>query len=171
MEKKCNCCGVVKSLEDFTMRHTPYGLRPRTFCRPCFNKRITESPNYKARVKRQVKKRNAQDKEERKGIRPANAITEDARKQDRIKKRDFSLDRAFVRDIIEKPCFYCEDTTTRMTVDRIDNKIGHTKENVVQSCIRCNLTRGNMPFDAWLVVCKGMKEALAQGLFGDWQGR
>jgi len=58
-----------------------------------------------------------------------------------------------------------------MTLDRIDNDKGHTQDNVVPACIRCNYARRSMPYEAWLVVAKGMREAREQGLFGDWTGR
>jgi hypothetical protein len=58
-----------------------------------------------------------------------------------------------------------------MTLDRIDNDKGHTEDNVVPACIRCNYTRRSMPYEAWLVVAKGMREARERGLFGEWTGR
>jgi len=56
-----------------------------------------------------------------------------------------------------------------MTLDRKDNDVGHVKDNVVPACVRCNYTRGDMPFDAWLVVAAGMRQAREKGLFGDWR--
>jgi hypothetical protein len=55
-----------------------------------------------------------------------------------------------------------------MTIDRIDNEIGHTLSNVVPACIRCNYVRRDMPHEAWLCLVEGMREAVFRGLFGSW---
>lgn len=43
--------------------------------------------------------------------------------------------------IIKEPCFYCDDVIDKRLVDRIDNNVGHTLNNVVSSCYPCNATR------------------------------
>lgn len=58
-----------------------------------------------------------------------------------------------------------------MTLDRIDNDKGHTQDNVVPACIRCNYVRKNMPYEAWIVVAEGMRKAREAGLFEGWSGR
>lgn len=58
-----------------------------------------------------------------------------------------------------------------MTLDRIDNKIGHMMDNVNTSCSRCNYIRKDMPYDAWLFVVKSVREAAELGLFGNWEGQ
>jgi hypothetical protein len=51
----------------------------------------------------------------------------------------------------EMKCYYCQTQLrilymlvrepTQWTLDRIDNKLGHNKTNVVISCLKCNLKR------------------------------
>jgi hypothetical protein len=55
-----------------------------------------------------------------------------------------------------------------MTLDRIDNTIGHVKTNVKPACIRCNLLRRNMPYAAWLMLVPAVKKARKFGLFDGW---
>ena len=53
-------------------------------------------------------------------------------------------------------CYYCKKQTsifyenvkdqTQWTLDRLDNKYGHNKGNVVISCLSCNLKRKTMHF-------------------------
>jgi hypothetical protein len=100
----------------------------------------------------------------------AAAILEDARREDRKRGRDNDLDIHFVRDAISMACAYCGETSLRMTLDRIDNALGHLKANVVGACERCNIVRRDMPAAAWAVVAAGMKEARLRGLFGTWTG-
>jgi hypothetical protein len=49
----------------------------------------------------------------------------------------------------EMKCLYCKQemcSTTKMqwTLDRINNLMGHNKDNVVISCLACNLKRRNI---------------------------
>ena len=78
--------------------------------------------------------------------------------QDKIKKRTISENFIKNKDIIhmlkncELTCHYCrqpvfiiyknQEEMGQWTLDRIDNSIAHTKENVVISCLKCNLKKG-----------------------------
>lgn len=44
---------------------------------------------------------------------------------------------------MDTSCIYCGHTDGRGGADRIDNKKGHTKDNVVPACGLCNITRMN----------------------------
>lgn len=48
----------------------------------------------------------------------------------------------FIDNILDKSCVYC-GSDKKIGADRIDNNIGHTKENIVPCCYRCNVVRGN----------------------------
>ena len=85
--------------------------------------------------------------------------------QDRHKKMDGSLVLS-VQDIASKLvnsnllCHYCSETSTvfyenvrdpkQWTLDRLDNSIGHIKENVVICCLSCNLRRKTMNEERYL---------------------
>jgi len=58
-----------------------------------------------------------------------------------------------------------------MTLDRIDNLKGHSFDNVVPACIRCNYARRNMSYEAWLCLTEGMRRARELDLFKGWTGR
>ena len=45
-----------------------------------------------------------------------------------------------MENITTKPCVYC-GAVDKVGCDRIDNSKGHTKDNVVPCCKRCNLIR------------------------------
>jgi hypothetical protein len=57
-------------------------------------------------------------------------------------------------------CFYCKQKTNilyeyvrepkQWTLERIDNSIGHTAENVVIACLSCNLRRRTMYYERFL---------------------
>ena len=86
------------------------------------------------------------------------------------KKRNFENDltKDFIKEQIAKGCQYCGDKKLRMGLDRIDNSKGHTQDNVVPACIRCNYFRRDMPYEAWLEFTPTMKRVRKKGLFGDW---
>lgn len=64
--------------------------------------------------------------------------------RDKKKSLKFDLDREWLREfIIDKPCIYCGDLDN-VGCDRVDNKLGHTKDNVVPACYICNTVRNNL---------------------------
>jgi hypothetical protein len=95
----------------------------------------------------------------------------DSRKSDKKRGRANDLTLEFCEGALRQPCSYCGGSAIRMTLDRVDNSIGHVQSNVVPACIRCNYVRGAMPYQAWLCLVEGVRVAMNQGLFGDWTGR
>jgi hypothetical protein len=55
-----------------------------------------------------------------------------------------------------------------MTLDRIDNSIGHLMSNVNPCCYRCNYIRANMPYAAWLSIVPAIRATFELGLFAAW---
>lgn len=171
----CRECGVelLPDGSNFSTRIISGKRYYRFLCRPCFNKYTSvvrtqaNTEKFKAYRKRQeliVKKSNKRCR-----LR-GDTLFNDLSQSDKKKGRSNDLDKDFVKLLIEQDCVYCGATKdqVRIGLDRIDNSLGHFKSNVVPCCSRCNLTRGNMPYDAWLLVAPGMKEAFKQNLFGDW---
>lgn len=80
------------------------------------------------------------------------------------------MTREFVEQVLASACSYCGEVRLLMTLDRRDSALGHIQSNVVPACIRCNLTKSNMPLAAWLVIAPAMRVAREQGLFAGWAG-
>lgn len=97
-------------------------------------------------------------------------ILYDSRNSDKKKGLENDLTIDFIQLLIDKGCSYCDEKNLRMTLDRINNDLGHLQNNVIPACIRCNYIRKNMPYEAWLVVSKGVKKANAKKLFKNWIG-
>ena len=66
-----------------------------------------------------------------------------------------SLEQVIERLMVSKlNCFYCHGhcellyrdvlSKKQWTLDRIDNNLGHNHDNVVISCLECNVKRGDM---------------------------
>lgn len=101
---------------------------------------------------------------------PEKYILFDSKKSDKRKNRQNDLDIEFITDLISQPCFYCGESKLKITLDRKDSSIGHLKSNVVPACIRCNYTKRDMPYEAWLFLIEGMRKAREMGVFGNWTG-
>lgn len=168
--KVCRPCGTRKPLSELV----PVNRNGKTYYRGlCLRCRAEMHKKYRLtdRARAGNARRAARLREKRaSGETPERWIVEDSKKSDRKAGRQHDLDVEFVRQEIAKGCRYCGEDRLRMTMDRIDNARGHTKDNVVPACVRCNDTRKNMPYEAWLVVADGMRKARIAGLFGSWIG-
>lgn len=70
-------------------------------------------------------------------------------------KTDVDLD--FLLSAFKQPCTYC-GSNNKIGLDRKDNSQGHTKENCVPSCYRCNVVRGNnFSFDEMIILAQTIK--------------
>jgi hypothetical protein len=174
--KFCKACQTDKPLDQMAVLHSVSGKTPkqyvRSLCTLCENaqlrRRRKEKPEvYGAIAQRQKDKNRASRAQD---VSSARWILVDSKKSDRKKGLEFGLDLAFIEEQIQRPCSYCGDTKSKMSLDRIDNAIGHTKVNVVPACTRCNYVRRDMPYEAWLVVAPAMKQAREAGLFSGWLG-
>ncbi len=166
-EKLCTSCMLIKPVKKMGKYKHNGKTYVESMCYACRYKRDIGVPGNKQKLLSRTKRFN---KEKRKSD-PHVYIVYDSRKSDKKFGRDNDITKEFVFNTIKNGCSYCGETNIRMTLDRIDNNIGHLQSNVVSACIRCNLARRAMPYEAWLVVAKGMKEARELGLFGSWNGR
>ena len=170
-KKTCTCCRKTKKVEEFRFR-TVQGKKYRSsWCRPCDNakREAKRSPQARRARNERVKARRRKSRQE--GTEIEKWICEDSRRSDRRVGRENDLDPVWVKTEISKACQYCGETRLRMTLDRVDNDKGHLKTNVVPCCIRCNYLRSDVPYQAWLCLCAGLRKARREGLFGSWTGR
>ncbi len=105
------------------------------------------------------------------GVDVARFILREARRSDTLRGQTCDLSKQEIELLISQGCQYCGERDLRMTLDRIDNSKGHTRDNVVPACIRCNYARRDMPYEAWLCLTEGMRRARELGLFKGWTGR
>ena len=166
--KKCD----VKIAEDgsnFSTRIVNGRRYYRHLCRKCFNRETKRRQAKKGTTQRYVSRASERIKEERKsGKFTAKYILTDSRKSDRKRGLENDLDIKFVAEMIADPCAYCGSTSDPMSLDRIDNSVGHLKANVNPSCRRCNWIRRDMPFEAWQAFLPTLKFVREQGLFEGW---
>jgi len=168
----CKVCGETDpaKLVKISRNRRPYY---RGWCVPCYSayRKEWNRRNPERAKATWARAHERQKKKRRQGQDTARFIWVDSRRSD--KKRGFKNDltKEFIAEQITKGCSYCGEKTIRMTLDRIDNERGHTTDNVVPACIRCNHIRGNMPYEAWLCFRAALRRARREGLFGNWTGR
>jgi hypothetical protein len=76
----------------------------------------------------------------------------------RAKKKHLSFDltRDDYKRLINTPCHYCqrEITETNLSgIDRVDNSLGYSLDNVVSCCSQCNQMRTNIPQNEFIQTC------------------
>ena len=167
---ECKRCGETDPAK-FGFRIVGGRSYPRHLCKSCWTRYTLEVRSTESQKKRNDREQKKHKERRKLGINTARYVFQDSKNSDRKRGLENDLNKSFVAAMLDKPCAYCGDTSIRMTLDRIDNTRGHVQSNVVPSCIRCNYARRTMPYEAWLVVSKGMREAREAGLFGEWTGR
>ena len=175
MEKTCTKCNQLKDISNFSSKGAD---RLTSMCKPCDAERVRlrrethgrrECPHKAA--KRRIKN-NQKDRVDRAcNNRLGQFVLYDCRSSDSKKGRECDLDREFVENMMSLPCNYCGVTAehAKITLDRIDNSLGHLKTNVVTACYRCNLMRSDMPYVAWLLLVPAIRSARLTGAFGEWR--
>ena len=103
--------------------------------------------------------RSLKDLEDRKFEHAITAKLNAYRIRDYKRRLEFNISRDFLIDAIRnKTCHYC-DTPQKIGLDRIDNNKGHTEDNEVPCCHRCNIARGNnFSVEEFLEIGKTIKK-------------
>ena len=169
--KECKICKRLVDEKDFPLR-SRHSHASRTSCRNC-ETASRKARGYRALTVEQKKKKSLRTAATHKRFRsnPANAakiIVKDAKNTDNRKGFINDLTNDFVATLISDGCAYCGETSIKMTMDRIDNSRGHTQDNVVPACYRCNMIRRSMPYGAWLNIVPAIRDTLEKGLFTGW---
>ncbi len=164
---KCRVCGDDKDAEAMKSCNG----KPCRICRKC------DGQGRTARYRKKPKSRARRDRINA-AVRRACAdgdrrdffVCKWSKSSDKRKGRDNDMTREFVREMLAKPCEYCGQHYKKMTLDRMDNTLGHLQTNVVPCCVRCNYIRRDIPYAAWKLIAAAVKEATELGLFGEWTG-
>lgn len=160
MKRVCKKCGLEKDLDCFlTDKKCKHG---KTYeCKDCAKERRIKSAGGKSEYD---KARYARTKKALDKLRQENPELYKLRSyksNDKKKGLSTTIDIYFCKIEMNKPCVYCGHIDNPCNgLDRIDNSIGHTKENCIPCCNLCNMTRG----DRWshdnfkMFVAKGIKK-------------
>lgn len=174
IEIVCKRCGNPQSEMEFYPNRTYGRVYRKKICRTCDNggrssrkqnswiEQCRSNPNLKKAKSDSAKKQRLDSKH------LPLTILWDTRCSDKKHGCENDLDKEWIRETISAGCFYCGEISLRMTLDRIDNAVGHIKNNLHPACLRCNYFRRDMPFEAWITIAPAVKAARESGLFGSW---
>lgn len=165
----CRHCGKGEPEVQFYIRKVSGRYYRRYICYGCDQIRREKYPTREASIKRERVRRAAKERVDRlSSDRRYWYILKDSKSADKARRRDNDLDYEFIKTTISTGCAYCGDLNGKMTLDRVDNSIGHLKTNVIGACMQCNWFRRDMPFAAWELLLPALQTARARGLLDDW---
>ena len=169
--KECKTCHQILDDDEFPYRSD--SKTHRKSCRNCETQKRksrsfagTTTPEFKDRRRRRDRISSKRHRADPKNT--ASYIVKNSKRSDVVHNRENNLTKDFVEAAIANGCSYCGDKETKMTMDRIDNTKGHTTDNVVAACYRCNMIRRSMPYPAWIQIVPAIRKTFEDGLFDDW---
>jgi len=150
--KKCSLCKQVLKIVDFPTRKCGNRIVYIARCSECIRK--------SDRIRGKVDRRKDPEKYKERGRKCYHKYKNDLDKlvatriynsqtYDRKKKYKTDITKKYILDLYAKykNCYWCKNeinmkhTLNRISIDRIDNRQGHTKDNIVLSCHFCNKAR------------------------------
>lgn len=141
--RKCYHCSNAKVLNSDNFNKCGKSGFHR-YCKEC--RKITRKDGYKHMSDEEKKISSLKSIEYQKNTIEGRAMVmlKSYRTADRNKGREFNMTKQWLIDnIIDKPCFYCEDTY-RTGCERLNNNLGHIIENCVPCCAVCNSVRSDI---------------------------
>lgn len=147
-QRTCIKCGIIKPINKFHLK------LPSSVCTNCRNKPAL-AKSSRMRKTGESRGRN---------------ILGATRAVDKKMGRENDLTIEFIEIKIAEGCFYCgEVRRDRMSLDRIDNQLGHLQSNVNACCMLCNFTRRDIPYEVWIILAPKMREIREFGLWENYE--
>lgn len=148
--KTCSACKLEKVSSEFTVdNRVRGGLSPA--CRGC--KRSYEKTIYWKNLDRS---RAAEKEKSRKHnltpLRKFSTYKHSAKE----KGKEFAITRDQFMALWQKPCYYCSATIKTIGIDRVNNEIGYTVENIVPCCALCNYAKRGLSKSEFVALCMGV---------------
>ena len=145
--RECKVCKIPKQLNLEFRYHSTHETYSHC-CKDCENKRkrlkyagLPEPEEYKNLSKRVKQRRIFENKPYRKTSQ-YNRKRIDYKAVDKKKGRNSDLTTEFIEKCFNSNCVYCGFPA--ITLDRIDNTLGHTMDNCVPACFECNTARNRL---------------------------
>lgn len=167
----CKKCGEEKECTHKNFRiNTKGGNRVSSICRACQYKDQKEKHLASTNDIEYLKKRRERGKRYRESNRDK-VLFNNYSRLDKIKGRVSDLTLEDVRRIIQSPCIYCGDKGD-VGLDRIDNSIGHSVENILPCCSVCNKARSDFfsVEEMMTIIGPAIREVRNRRCNGKWTG-
>jgi len=143
-QRKCTSCKIEKPITReyfYNDKNRPLGLSYR--CIECDRERKDKRTRRYSSLSQEQKDRHYDLGVKYRATPKGKAIglLNAYKKEDKRKNREFNLIQDDILEVHKKDCIYCGFPATGF--DRINNNLGHTKNNCVPCCKECNVARMN----------------------------
>lgn len=155
-ERKCYSCSNTFPLNDkFFYRHKRMSMGFSYECKSCASLR---GKKYKDKNKETIKKNNkiSSKKRNKNPNRRFSMYKESAKRRN----LDFNITFEDFMDLWENSCFYCGSKIDGIGIDRKNNNVGYTVENIVPCCSECNMAKGFRDYNSFINWIKKVYEFL-----------
>lgn len=158
----CKVCNQSKQLNVEFNYHSTHDTYSHC-CKDCSNRRRrikysggSEPDEYKA-LTRVIKQKKIFENKPWRKTKYSNRKRLDYRNVDKKKGLFNNLTIEFIEKSFNSSCVYCGYPA--ITLDRINNNLGHTIENCVPACYECNICRNRIfSYEEMLIIGKSIKE-------------
>jgi len=151
--KVCKICKIEKDYSEYHKSKLCVG-GVRTTCTEC---RKEEKKEYSARDY-VIEKKKRKYQENKESIRERlktyywtlTSQYHEYKKRAKKKNIDFLLSKKDCEKYYNTNCYYCDGKIKGLGIDRIDNKIGYVKDNILPCCSKCNFMKHIMSKDEFI---------------------
>jgi len=150
-KKTCPRCKRNLSLEDFNKNRADVGDGLQTYCRDCTV--VYKRAKYPSLHARHLAYQKVHNK---------TPIGRFVKYKAAAKSRNLEFTLTFEQFIAfwQQPCYYCQDTTKTVGLDRLNNDEGYITQNVVSCCSVCNLMKRGLSVTDFVKKCKKIAETV-----------
>lgn len=161
--KKCKICSIEKTCDSFhKMKKGLHGVR--TVCIECRKeeKREYMSRDYVIEKNKKYYQDNKEVIRERtnKHRKTLNGQYHEYKKSAKKRNIQFELTQTECEPFFNSSCHYCGDIYEGLGMDRLNNKIGYSLNNIVPSCYRCNIMKHTSSKDEFIKQIEKILENL-----------
>lgn len=135
-KKSCGCRKYIKNINNTD------NFRQ---CCDCEEVKELISDNFRKAEKNEYEYRckECSKKFDKTGLQRLRCILHSAKKINNKRKMSFDIDLDFLKEYLKEgtACYYCEDDTVLLGLDRKNHGLGYLKSNVVPCCYTCNVCK------------------------------
>jgi hypothetical protein len=173
--KTCTKCSACKPLDEFYNNRNQKGGK-MSCCKPCHytklnTPKVTKEQQlatrratfikYYAKNADELKARSNSEYHRNKGnkkrkdrlVSPHTLLNRYRHDAKRRGGREFLITKEQFMDLWQKPCYYCNGSIPTIGIDRVNNDVGYTVDNIVPCCTRCNLAKRNLSKPEFIAMC------------------
>lgn len=153
----CSLCGNYKNIITTQL----IGKKVRAKSCGCYQKTLGQRARLDKKKKKEEKILNRENNKFNAGF---NRVFRNYKRNAKVKKLDFSLEKEDFYNLTKSKCYYCDSGLINISIekgqysdyvyngiDRVDNSKGYTRENCVPCCKICNQAKHGLRQDDFII--------------------